>query len=98
MHRVARWHETAFANWPAVVALLAGTGVGAYTAGLIPGLAGFQSTYIGFPAVQAWVTGAIVYLLGVAACYRRSNVNELLGFPHLESAAQGDGGAQTLPA
>ncbi len=98
IHRVAGWHETAFANWPAVVALLAGTGVGAYTAGLIPGLAGFQSTYIGFPALQAWVTGAIVYLIGVAFCYKRTNVKELLGFPHLESAAQAEGAAPSLPA
>jgi purine-cytosine permease-like protein len=77
--RVPSWSETAFANWPAVVALVAGTTVGAVTGGLIPGTSGFGNTYIGFPALQAWVTGAVVYLVLVGLIARSAHVLEWLG-------------------
>jgi purine-cytosine permease-like protein len=77
--RVPNWSETAFANWPGIVALLAGTLVGGYTAGLIPGVPGFGETYIGFPALQAWGTGAILYLILVALTARSARRRELLG-------------------
>jgi purine-cytosine permease-like protein len=83
LYRVATWSELAFANWPAIIALLAGTAVGAFTGGLVPGTAGFGKTYIGFPALQAWVTGAVVYvaLAGiVAAVSKRQQAKELLGY------------------
>jgi purine-cytosine permease-like protein len=81
LHRVASWHETAYANWPAIVALLLGTGVGVYTAGLIPG---FRDVYIGFPALQAWLTGAVVYVIGVLIVTRRAkSAEQSLGFPQL---------------
>ena len=83
LYRVATWSELAFANWPAIVALLAGTAVGAFTGGLVPGTAGFGKTYIGFPALQAWVTGAVVYvvLAGiVAAASKKHQARELLGY------------------
>jgi purine-cytosine permease-like protein len=78
--RVATWRELAPANWPAIVALVAGTLVGTYTAGLIPGTPGFQTDYIGFPAVQAWLTGAVVYIVGVAIVVRRPGARSILGF------------------
>jgi hypothetical protein len=83
LYRVATWSELAFANWPAIIALLAGTAVGAFTGGLVPGTSGFGKTYIGFPALQAWVTGAVVYvaLAGiVAAVSKRQQAKELLGY------------------
>lgn len=83
LYRVATWSELAFANWPAIVALLAGTAVGAFTGGLVPGTAGFGKTYIGFPALQAWVTGAVVYvaLAGlVAMVSKKHQARELLGY------------------
>ena len=64
MDRVAYWTELASANGPGIVALAAGTMVGLYTAGPDPGPA-TATRYIGFPALQAWVTGAVVYLIGV---------------------------------
>jgi purine-cytosine permease-like protein len=79
VNRVPSWSETAFANWPAIVALVAGTTVGAVTGGLIPGTSGFGNTYIGFPALQAWVTGAVVYLVLVALVARTARVHEWLG-------------------
>src|SRR5207245_6913018 len=85
LHRVATWQELALANWPAIVALVLGTGVGAYTAGVIPGIPGFGTTYIGFPALQAWVTGAVVYLLLAAVVARSPRAKELLGYSAVES-------------
>jgi purine-cytosine permease-like protein len=95
LHRVPSWSELAPANWPAIVALLAGTAVGAYTGGLIPGTSGFGKTYIGFPALQAWATGAVVYLLAVALVARGASATELLGYsrvaemPTMGTAAAG---------
>jgi purine-cytosine permease-like protein len=87
LHRVATWSELALANWPGIVALLLGTGVGAYTAGLIPGTSGFGTTYIGFPALQAWATGAVAYLVIVAVVARSPRAKELLGYSQLEELA-----------
>jgi purine-cytosine permease-like protein len=78
--RVPAWNEVAPANWPAIVALVAGALVGTYTAGLIPGTPGFGKDYIGFPAVQAWVTGAIVYVVAVALVARSPSVRSILGY------------------
>jgi len=85
LHRVAAWHELAPANWPAIAALVAGTAVGALTGGLIPGTPGFAATYIGFPALQAWATGAVVYLVVVALIARRPRARALLGYPRIGS-------------
>ena len=87
LHRVANWNELALANWPAIIALLAGTTVGAYTGGLIPGTDGFGTTYIGFPPLQAWVTGAVVYLILVAIVVGRPEASKILGFSHIGEAA-----------
>jgi purine-cytosine permease-like protein len=87
LYRVATWSELAFANWPAIVALLAGTAVGAVTGGLIPGTAGFGKTYIGFPALQAWATGAVAYLVLVAiisAVSQKAGARKLLGYSAIE--------------
>lgn len=86
LHRVATWSEVATANWPGIVALVAGTGVGAYTAGIIPGI---SPTYIGFPALQAWVTGAVVYLVLVAIVARSPRAREMLGYSRLEEQPTG---------
>jgi hypothetical protein len=87
LHRVATLQELAFANWPAVVALLAGTAVGAFTGGLVPGTSGFGKTYIGFPPLQAWVTGAVVYLVLVwivSLATQKSQATKLLGYSRIE--------------
>ncbi len=89
LYRVATWAELAAANWPAIIALVAGTAVGAFTGGLVPGTPGFGTTYIGFPALQAWVTGAVVYLIGVALVARSSKAKALLGYSRLDDAPDG---------
>ena len=86
LHRVATWPELAFANWPGIIALLAGTAVGAVTGGLIPGTSGFGKTYVGFPPLQAWVTGAVVYLVlvWIIALAIRQRATKLLGYSRIE--------------
>lgn len=76
-HRVANWSEVSAANWPAIIALAAGTLVGLYTAGLIPML---NKDMIGIPALQSWITGGVVYLICVSLVARRANAKEVLGF------------------
>jgi purine-cytosine permease-like protein len=96
LYRVATWSELAFANWPAIVALLAGTAVGAVTGGLIPGTAGFGKTYIGFPALQAWATGAVVYLVLagiVSAVSQQAGARKLLGYSAIEELPTATPGA-----
>ena len=39
-----------------------------------------NSDYIGFPALQSWLTGAVVYLIGVTLVHKSANVKALLGF------------------
>jgi hypothetical protein len=65
--------------------LVTGTAVGAFTGGLVPGTPGFGNTYIGFPALQAWATGAVVYLLIVAVIARSQGAKALLGYPRIGS-------------
>jgi purine-cytosine permease-like protein len=89
LYRVASWAELAAANWPAIIALVAGTAVGAFTAGLVPGTPGFGNTYVGFPALQAWITGAVVYLIGVALVARSRRAKALLGYSRIEDAPDG---------
>jgi purine-cytosine permease-like protein len=89
LHRVASWAELAAANWPAIVALVAGTAVGAFTGGLVPGTPGFGRTYVGFPALQAWITGAVVYLVGVTLVARSRSAKKRLGYPRIEEAPAG---------
>lgn len=98
MHRVADWTELATANWPAIIALVAGTGVGIYTGGLIPGTPGFQKDYIGFPALQAWITGAVVYLIAVALVAKNARVKEIMGYSRIgEDAAAGEANRDAEP-
>jgi purine-cytosine permease-like protein len=86
LQRVATWRELAFANWPGVVALVSGTAVGAFTGGLVPGTPGFGHTYIGFPALQAWAVGAVVYLAAVAVIARSTKATALLGYSQVGEA------------
>jgi purine-cytosine permease-like protein len=90
MDTVTPWHRTGQANWPGIIALLAATAVGGVTGGLIPGLSGFGKAITGYPALQAWVVGSVVYLvLGYAAArYAGHNYKTLLGYPLEEREAE----------
>jgi purine-cytosine permease-like protein len=79
--QVTPWSRAGQANVVAIVALLTATAVGSYTGGLIPGLSGFGTTTIGFPALQAWLLASVVYLGGVALVRRSASRHVLLGYP-----------------
>jgi purine-cytosine permease-like protein len=81
VHRITSWPKVAVCNWLGLTALVAGLAVGSYTGGLIPGLSGFGTANIGYPALQAWAVAAGLYvLLAVAVPAKHREV--LLGYPH----------------
>lgn len=77
------------ANWPAIIALVAATVVGGVTGGLIPGLPGFGKAIHWYPALQAWIVAAVVYLVLGTIAARRGNCKTLLGYP-LEEAERAE--------
>jgi purine-cytosine permease-like protein len=88
--RVTPWNATANLNYVAIVALVIALVVGSYTGGLIPGVSGFGTTNIGFPALQSWITGAALYLIGVWAVKNSPSRYWLLGYPKTYQAAAPD--------
>jgi purine-cytosine permease-like protein len=81
-NRVVAWHEAAFMNWIAILALAVGAGVGCYTGGLIPYTSAYDNLQItGFPALQAWLLSAGIYLGGAALAVRSPAAAKLLGHP-----------------
>jgi purine-cytosine permease-like protein len=85
-YRVAAWSELAMANIPAILALLAGTAVGVCTAGLVPGIPGYGTVYIGYPPLQGWIVGAVVYLIAIAVVSKSPKVKHWLGYSALADA------------
>ena len=79
--KVTPWSKVGQANVAGIIALVVATAVGSYTGGLIPGLSGFGTTNIGFPALQAWALASVVYLAAVAMFSRATSWRVLLGFP-----------------
>ncbi len=78
--RVTSWAKVATCNWLGLIALLAGVAVGSYTGGLIPGLSGFGTANIGYPALQAWAIAAVLYVL-LAVVVPAQHRERLLGYP-----------------
>lgn len=89
LSQVPSWDQAAFANWPAIAALVVGIAYGSYGSGILPGqdgspLAGFG--IIGVPPVEAWVIAAVVYV-GLTAVFARGAARErILGFPSRTAA------------
>ena len=86
VHRITSWPRAATCNWLGLIALVVAVAAGSYTGGLIPGLSGFGTTDIGFPALQAWVIAAGLYVL-LAVIVPRERRAALLGFPHTTDTA-----------
>jgi purine-cytosine permease-like protein len=62
---VPSWSETAWINWPGVIALVLAVGWGGYASGLWPGES--ATTYLWLPPVEAWAIAGIGYIALVAA-------------------------------
>ena len=85
LSRVPSWSQAAFANWPAIVALLAGMAYGAYGSGIIPGVSAPTGVLgKGIVPVQAWVLGGVLYV-ALTALARAAGGESLLGFPQVDA-------------
>ena len=89
VHQITSWHKAAVCNWLGLIALIAGVAVGSYTGGLIPGLPGFGTTDIGYPALQAWAISAVLYAL-LTVIVPAQHRERLLGYPHTTDKPEQD--------
>jgi purine-cytosine permease-like protein len=87
VHRITSWPKAATCNWLGLIALGVGVAVGSYTGGLIPGLPGFGTASIGYPALQAWATSACLYVV-LAVIVPTARREMLLGYPHTVGAQE----------
>jgi purine-cytosine permease-like protein len=77
LSKVPSWADTAWINWPAVVALVVSVLFGAVGSGLI----GDSSNYWGFIVGETWVLSALLYVGGVWLSTRLTgDVRPILGF------------------
>ena len=90
LDRVPAWKETAPANWPAILALLAAILFGSYANGILPGQDGVPLSGWGIPTLEAWIVAAVAYVALAAIAVRASTPERALGFPRF--------GAREAPA
>lgn len=90
LSHVPAWDQAAFANWPAIVALIVGIAYGSYGSGILPGQDGSPLSsfgIIGVPPVEAWVIAAVLYVALTAVFARGAARERMLGFPKGASVA-----------
>lgn len=75
---IPSWREAATANWPGIVAVLAGMLFGAWGLGLLPNQEIAPSA--GLVAPQAWILAGLLYLGLAAVAARTPNAATFLGF------------------
>jgi len=82
LDEVPAWEQTRFANWPAIIALLAAVGYGAIASAILPaGWNVYDSARNWGPVpLECWLIAGVLYV-GLVALARTANVRELLGFP-----------------
>jgi len=80
---IPSWSETAWFNWPALIALVAAVCFGAWGSGIVPYEDPSRYWYI--PPLEAWVLGGVLYVIGVliARALARRKVRSALGFSSL---------------
>ncbi len=81
MADVPAWNQVARGNWPGIVALLLGTGFGAWTSGVLPWQDGSPYPGWGIGPFEAWLLAGAVYIVLAAAVSRAKHRTSLLGFP-----------------
>ena len=62
--KVPAWSETAWINWPGMIALLVAVGWGGYASGLWPGEN--TTTYLWLPSVESWAIAGVGYVVAAA--------------------------------
>lgn len=81
LDRVPSWNQAAFANWPAIVALVVAILFGSYGSGILPGQSGSPKSGWGIVPVEAWLLGGALYLAAAAVVARSPACDRILGFP-----------------
>ena len=78
--KIPAWSQTAWFNWPALIALCGAVFFGAWASGIVPGED--SSRLWGIPPLEAWVIGGVTYIAGVwlVQAVAPLRVRELLGF------------------
>jgi purine-cytosine permease-like protein len=78
--KIPSWSETAWFNWPGLVALCGSVFFGAWASGIVPGED--PTRLWGIPPLEAWVLGGVTYIAGVwlVQALAPGRVKELLGF------------------
>jgi hypothetical protein len=78
--RIPAWSQTAWFNWPALIALCGAVFFGAWASGIVP----YEdpSRLWGIPPLESWVLGGVTYIAGVwlVQALAPTRVKELLGF------------------
>jgi cytosine permease len=79
--KIPAWSDTAWVNWPALIALCGAVFFGAWASGIVP----YEdpSRLWGIPPLEAWVLGGVTYVAGVWLVmeFAPERVKQLLGFP-----------------
>jgi purine-cytosine permease-like protein len=79
--KIPSWSDTAWVNWPALIALCGAVFFGAWASGIVP----YEdpSRLWGIPPLEAWVLGGVTYVAGVWLVmeFASDRVKHLLGFP-----------------
>ena len=78
--KIPAWSQTAWVNWPGLIALCGAVFFGAWASGIVPGEDGTRLW--GIPPLESWVLGGVTYVAGVWLVQQLApaRVKELLGF------------------
>jgi len=81
--KIPSWSQTAWVNWPGLIALCGAVFFGAWASGIVPGED--PTRLWGIPPPEAWVLGGVTYVAGVwvVQAFAPDRVKELLGFSRL---------------
>jgi cytosine/uracil/thiamine/allantoin permease len=75
---IPSWSDAATANWPGIIAVLAGVLFGAWGLILFPGQT--SAPNLGLVAPEAWILAGVLYLALAAAAARTTGAAVILGF------------------
>jgi hypothetical protein len=81
--KIPAWSDTAWFNWPALIALCGAVFFGAWASGIVPGEDPIRLW--GIPPLESWVLGGVTYVAGVwlVQQFAPTRVKELLGFSRI---------------
>jgi purine-cytosine permease-like protein len=96
LDRVPSWNQAAFANWPAIVALVSAILFGSYGSGIMPGQNGSPKSGWGIVPLEAWALGGVLYLALAALVVGNAARDRILGFP--DGAAEAEPGPTPVAA